>query len=856
MCIGYAWGMVWGAKQLAVWLASFAWSCSLLAAPHHAVDSWMESPMHSSDETLCSSMGWGISWLRAQHNALRTAWVSPRNCLKCLRLPRAGQAFTVLLLLAASIIFLNIFKVQQNMAPAGPSLSSAVHLPLLHSHLASGTFTGYGCDSGIPDATRVLPDEVLIPAHCPPLPRTAHAHLFAKGYDEAQLDALRPIATAASLRSGYRYEFVRRYENLAPASRLIREDRLMCVNQATGWTIYVTGGRQSMPRDVDAAAIDELGFPLVGAGRLHDVWERIGGRLNATEAVVRRAAELLRGQLAHTPQPYWTGAAWSPSSASNLHWRDVLGMNDLVPCGGTPAEEPRCLRRYIKLAAEQLGGAGGGSSWLRGPRGGGSPHPGQPALGQGGSMVFGRDAGGNVHAWTAACAACLWEGVPDGLFLMWQPGWLLPEPVAVNSEGQSVRSLYSRPTALLSHWNCTMRSSAQHTAQCALPVWHTHGTPAGGMGDTRHSTGVRAVEMLNRTAYINTPLWAFHYTHRLFNYLVPNAVLLHNLGGDPSRDMLGVHGGGDEEVDVSMLVDAPQLRHAGVLPDAAEGGVPVARSCFARSVLGAGFVCPAHECGHMVPEGITGAIAARVRERLHVGQPPRVRSPPHTVYVVQREAGTRSLLNAAQIVDVLNAFAGLRVTELKLEGSDAAQQVRIFSNASMVVASHGNALGNMLWMPRGAAVMEYLGEGFQTAFFSGPGSQRDMVWLQGHCRASALGKALDAGFVAPLLAQLSARPKLAWMVGAETQAALLRVQGRVQAETYRIPAGALLANGSKDATINAHAGGGGRATCLFESAVVSKGGADSKLKDRHVYVPVSQFLEDFVKVALQWEAYL
>jgi Glycosyltransferase 61 len=42
---------------------------------------------------------------------------------------------------------------------------------------------------------------------------------------------------------------------------------------------------------------------------------------------------------------------------------------------------------------------------------------------------------------------------------------------------------------------------------------------------------------------------------------------------------------------------------------------------------------------------------------------------------------------------------------LNLEGMSVADQVKLFSNATMIMGVHGNALGNMLWMPAGSVVV-------------------------------------------------------------------------------------------------------------------------------------------------------
>jgi len=67
----------------------------------------------------------------------------------------------------------------------------------------------------------------------------------------------------------------------------------------------------------------------------------------------------------------------------------------------------------------------------------------------------------------------------------------------------------------------------------------------------------------------------------------------------------------------------------------------------------------------------------------------------------------RSVPNMAEIVEAASAaFDNVRVVEL--ETATLREQVELFSRAKYVVAQHGAALTNILWMPKGGRVVEFI----------------------------------------------------------------------------------------------------------------------------------------------------
>jgi len=245
-------------------------------------------------------------------------------------------------------------------------------------------------------------------------------------------------------------------------------------------------------------------------------------------------------------------------------------------------------------------------------------------------------------------------------------------------------------------------------------------------------------------------------------------------------------------------------------------------------------------------QGAVGLMVDDMRIRMGLGPLVAPLSPP-VVLLVERMGATRSLLNPGQLLDIMGAFDGMQVRALHLEAPMLAPpniSIRCFS---MVVAVHGNALGNAMWMHHTSSVIEYMLHGFETLFLSVPGKERGQPWPQAYCQRALLRLLLGGAAVDAAVAKLQQRPRLAAMVGTRKRAALLDVQRKVQQDRYEIPNAVVLGQGQYP-VINVRADNAGNATCVVESAE-----ADKFHKNRHVFVPPVQFLSDFVEAALAWD---
>ncbi len=671
--------------------------------------------------------------------------------------------------------------------------------------------------------------------------------------DKTALASIQQFVSTASLRSGYRYSFATYPPNTSPA-RLALQHRLMCLRSDRKWILFMTGPTKLNTSGVDDAARGSLGSPLVHGPSISAIGEAAIRRSISKPGAADAAAAALAGSMGIPPEYFVYNTPWHPRAASNAEWGHLLSGADW-DCKASPADNPSCMQSFIAATAEHVQSnlvadalakihvQTRASDSVRGVSRRDTESPTADAV------IWGRDDGGTLFGWDSAgiCNQCLRRMTRSNLFLMWRVHWLLGQPLHAGASLLTASSL-AAPKGLLTHWNCSLEAIPQETLQCALPVYAPHAGERGG-GDASTCVGAACIELLHRTAFLLNPLWPHHHTHKVFHYLVPAAAVLHDLGQDPRRDVLAFALADPNEIDVSMVSRNPLLMKPGLLETPV--GSKTRMSCFSRSVIGAAGVCANSGCPNSLLEPNVNKFASIVRRRLSLPDNQNAHKWPLKLYVIQRATSTRSFVNPQQLWDILRAFSGLDVRELRLEGATFKQQVELFSEASIVVATHGNALGNTLWMPRGSLVIEYMGSGFNTEFFAGLGRQHEMVWTQAECNSSALRQTLDRFQIETALQKLSSHPVTKHLVGPGTWAALTRVSWLTAHGRYSIPtAVALSANDTARHPNRIILDR--ESSCVFLSAEGDKSNPPGK--NRHVYIPPAQFLNDFVSSMLQWAA--
>ena len=697
----------------------------------------------------------------------------------------------------------------------------------------------------------ILPDETHVPAYCPPHPHRPVIHRSNDlPWDEDLLDKMRPLVAAATLRSGYSVEFIRQQQSVSAATRFARDDRVMCLGQNHQWYILSTGGRRLLAADVDDAARRELGTPLLAAAQISAAAHAAQAAL-AQDTSVDIAASLLAGVPLIPLQFLDVNAPWVPVDAPNGLWNVLLQPDSAWTCEGTPTRSPQCVQAFIQQQAleVQYTLARASGQWRVA-----GVFRSKATLSGGALAVWGEDEGGNAFGWHESCTPCLVRGVPDGLFFMSRPTWLLQAPWLV-LPGQGVgRSELQQPLGLLSHHACAVQAPTVKSVrvQCALPVWNVPAVAEAEGGDRLHCMPNEGgcAQLMNRTVFLNHPLWSGHYSHNLFQFIMPAWAVVRDAGGDSARDVLAFAGRSQAQ-DTSLVLDTPMALKPGSLPPYMPAHVEnaVINTCFRRAVTGAAGLSPGILGTYPFNAELVGAMVGDMRRRLALPPIPPPRRRP-TVFFVERKTSTRSILNSAQMLDVLGAFDGISLQNVALEAATLKQQVQLFGKADMLIAMHGNALGNSVWMPRTSVVLEYLPRRFDTWFFSAPAVERGQPWLQRRCQEGMLKEALTGEFVDEQLARMAVSPLLAPLVGQRTRAALLAVQAKVHADEYTLPQVRMLP--CEQPVINIRADNVDRAKCEFLAQFSDDGDMDAK--NSHTIIPPAQFLRDWVDMALRWAA--
>ncbi|RKP23874.1 hypothetical protein SYNPS1DRAFT_24045 [Syncephalis pseudoplumigaleata] len=239
--------------------------------------------------------------------------------------------------------------------------------------------------------------------------------------------------------------------------------------------------------------------------------------------------------------------------------------------------------------------------------------------------------------------------------------------------------------------------------------------------------------LLNETTFfLMETYFPSHYSHFLVNNAIP---LLEVLGWhyapDTNRLDYASHLGwmherrhlyirdGMQQQEQSSLLQAYRFKHiyrnsASTLPL----GTTV---CYDTAVLGLNSTCPVGGCvkvpnpalgtytalrrmtrQHFLPADMVRSLEESDAAAAHSRQPANGGRP--RVVVVQRR-GTRALLNLEEIEALLRGLdVEYRIVEL--EHYSMAQQVELFSHTDVLIAVHGNAIGNLFWLPPNALIVE------------------------------------------------------------------------------------------------------------------------------------------------------
>eukprot|EP00698_Gefionella_okellyi_P008354 TRINITY_DN2069_c0_g1_i5.p1 TRINITY_DN2069_c0_g1~~TRINITY_DN2069_c0_g1_i5.p1 ORF type:complete len:390 (+),score=18.91 TRINITY_DN2069_c0_g1_i5:266-1435(+) len=155
--------------------------------------------------------------------------------------------------------------------------------------------------------------------------------------------------------------------------------------------------------------------------------------------------------------------------------------------------------------------------------------------------------------------------------------------------------------------------------------------------------------------------------------------------------------------------------------------------CYPRVLLGMGNRCYMNYCQDQPSASVVQRIGATVARHYAPERFAQRRlNNTHIIIIARAKSSRRRFHNLAEILRVVTNL-GLTYQVVEFEQMSLPQQIAVFVDASVVVAVHGNALGHILWMMRGAAVLEVMPHGFESPFLPPLGALLDLHYEQLHC---------------------------------------------------------------------------------------------------------------------------
>ncbi|RKP05902.1 hypothetical protein THASP1DRAFT_25684 [Thamnocephalis sphaerospora] len=252
----------------------------------------------------------------------------------------------------------------------------------------------------------------------------------------------------------------------------------------------------------------------------------------------------------------------------------------------------------------------------------------------------------------------------------------------------------------------------------------------------RDGYSTKMIVLRNTTLFAASPIYAGHFSHFLVNTALPLVEQQARQYGpsDPAehrkyaeslgwlserRDLILL---GDLWSDDKLYVgrsDPLQAFKFGHIYRYALKDLPIGCTvCYPRVIFGLNNTCPYDGCTHVPDPAMIPYTSTRRMFRQHymaaeevaaverweaAGAREPLDSRP-SVIVVQRR-GTRALLNLGEIETTLQQL-GLDYQVVELENYTFGEQVALFSHTRVLIAAHGNALGNLHWMPPNSLIVE------------------------------------------------------------------------------------------------------------------------------------------------------
>jgi capsular polysaccharide biosynthesis protein len=83
------------------------------------------------------------------------------------------------------------------------------------------------------------------------------------------------------------------------------------------------------------------------------------------------------------------------------------------------------------------------------------------------------------------------------------------------------------------------------------------------------------------------------------------------------------------------------------------------------------------------------------------------RNPEKRIYLSRKKVGTRNIVNEAELINALKIY---QFEVVECEERSVADQAQLFSEASIIISSHGSALTNLVFCNPGAVVIDIFNE--------------------------------------------------------------------------------------------------------------------------------------------------
>jgi hypothetical protein len=252
----------------------------------------------------------------------------------------------------------------------------------------------------------------------------------------------------------------------------------------------------------------------------------------------------------------------------------------------------------------------------------------------------------------------------------------------------------------------------------------------------------QVVLLRNTTLFVISPIFLEHYSHFLVNTAIGLTEMHARIYGNASAELA------DSPITPPAWLKTSRHLLMKYVPQVAPPSDPlqpfnfshIFRSwpddlatgltvCYDRAVIGMANICSVLGCRNMPNADLSPFQTMRRIYRLHYldreeieeisrweatgAKQPMDERP--SVTVVQRPH-TRAIINLPEIEALLKSLA-LDYQVVYLDNYTISEQIRLFSHTRVMITNHGNAIGNLHWMPPNSLIIEAWAYGWNSSWF-------------------------------------------------------------------------------------------------------------------------------------------